>query len=148
MVVMSGKERRLRGTGVRAWLRLARIYHKFDRATAAHLRRWGLSVAQFDVLAQVGSHPGLTQKDLARALLVTKGNVCQVLDRMEADGLIGRRREGRAKRLDLTERGAALFAEVVPAQEAWIEQQFGVLDPIARDALLVLLRQLDRSSIQ
>jgi DNA-binding MarR family transcriptional regulator len=130
--------------GVRAWLRLARVYQKVDRASALHLRRWGLSVAQFDVLARVGSRPGMTQQELAESLLVTKGNVCQVLDRMEADGLIARRREGRAKRLQLTPRGAALFAEVVPAQERVVEQQFGVLDPSAQGELLTLLRQMDR----
>jgi DNA-binding MarR family transcriptional regulator len=141
---MSGEERGLRGSGVRAWLRLARVYHKVDRASAVHLRRWGLSVAQFDVLAIVGSRPGRTQRDLAEALLVTKGNVCQVLDRMEADGLIERRREGRANRLYLTSRGAALYAEVVPAQEALVELLFGVLDPTAREQILALLRRLDR----
>ena len=141
---MTTSERAVPSVGVRAWLRLARLYHKVDRASAAHLRGWGLSVAQFDVLARVGVRPGLTQQELADALLVTKGNVCQVLDRMEADGLIERRREGRAKRLHLTERGQALFARVVPAQERVVEQIFGVLDPDARERLLALLRQLDR----
>ena len=130
--------------GVRAWLRLARVYHKVDRASAQHLRGWGLSVAQFDVLVRVGSRPGMTQQELAGALLVTKGNVCQLLDRMEADGLIERRREGRAKRLHLTPRGATLFAEVVPAQERVVEQQFGVIDPAAQEELLSLLRRMDR----
>jgi len=130
--------------GVRAWLRLARVYHKVDRASAQHLRGWGLSVAQFDVLVRVGSRPGMTQQELAGALLVTKGNVCQLLDRMEADGLIARRREGRAKRLHLTPRGAALVAEVVPAQERVVEQQFGVIDPAAQEELLSLLRRMDR----
>jgi len=130
--------------GVRSWLRLARIYQKVDRASAVHLRGWGLSVAQFDVLARVGGRPGMTQQELAEALLVTKGNVCQLLDRMEADALIERRRVGRAKRLHLTPRGAALFAEVVPAQERVVEQQFGVLDPADRESLLTLLRRMDR----
>jgi len=129
---------------VRSWLRLARIYQKVDRASAVHLRGWGLSVAQFDVLARVGGRPGMTQQELAESLLVTKGNVCQLLDRMEADGLIERRRQGRAKRLHLTPRGQALFAEVVPAQERMVERLFGVLDPNAQRELLALLRDLDR----
>ena len=131
-------------TAVLAWMRLARVYQKVDRASAAHLRAWGLSVAQFDVLARVGGRAGMTQQELAEALLVTKGNVCQLLDRMEADGLIERRREGRAKRLHLTARGQALFAEVVPAQERVVEQHLGVLDPTRQRELLALLRQLDR----
>src|SRR5262245_52643306 len=131
------------GRGVLAWMRLARVYQKVDRASAAHLRGWGLTVAKFDVLATVGARPGLTQQELADALLVTKGNVCQLLDRIEAEGLIERRPEGRAKRLHLTVRGAALFAEVVPAQERMVERQFAVLDPIAQRQLLALLRRLE-----
>jgi DNA-binding MarR family transcriptional regulator len=125
-------------------MRLARVYQKVDRASAVHLRGWGLSVAQFDVLARVGARAGMTQGELAEGLLVTKGNVCQLLDRMEADGLIERRREGRTKRLHLTPRGQALFDEVVPAQERVVEQLFGVLDPAAQRDLLALLRAMDR----
>ncbi len=129
---------------VLAWMRLARVYHKVDRASAAHLRRRGLSVAQLDVLARVGARPGMTQGELAEALLVTKGNVCQLLDRMEAEGLLERRREERSKRLHLTPRGAALAAEVVPDQERVVDGLFGVLDPAAQRELLGLLRRLDR----
>jgi len=131
-------------TAVLAWMRLARVYHKVDRASAAHLRRRGLSVAQLDVLARVGARPGMTQGELAEALLVTKGNVCQLLDRMEAEGLLERRREGRAKRLHLTPRGRALAGEVVPAQERVVDGLFGVLDPAVQRQLLALLRRLDR----
>jgi len=40
---------------VLGWLRLMRVYQKVDRASAEHLKKWGLSVAQFDALAQVGA---------------------------------------------------------------------------------------------
>lgn len=69
--------------GVLAWLRLARVYTAIDRRTAQFLRRFDLTTAQFDVIAQVGAHEGLTQQELAEALLVTKGNVTQLLDRLE-----------------------------------------------------------------
>jgi DNA-binding MarR family transcriptional regulator len=87
----------LRKPSVIAWLRLAKIYHKVDRASAEHLSTYGLSVGQFDVLAQVGAHEGITQKELAEKLLVTKSNICQILGRMEERGLVSRRQEGRAK---------------------------------------------------
>src|SRR5437764_3859966 len=91
--------RRLREPAVMAWLRLARVFQKVDRASADHLRCWGLSVAQFDVLAHVGATEGQTQQELADSLLVTKGNVCQLVGRMEADGLIRRCQEGRVNRV-------------------------------------------------
>lgn len=46
---------------VLTWLRLALVFQKIDRASLAYLRPWELNVAQFDVLAQVGSTLGITQ---------------------------------------------------------------------------------------
>jgi len=130
-----------------AWLRLARIYHKIDRDTAAHLREADLTVAQFDVLAQVGVREGISQQDLADSLLVTKGNVTQLLDRMEARGLLERRPnpQARGNQLFLTAEGRALRERVVPAQEALVESRLAHLDRGEQDALLALLRKLDRS---
>src|SRR6185312_3683449 len=93
-VVMAGASA-LRTPAVLAWLRLARVYQKIDRASAEQLRRWGLSVAQFDVLAHIGAREGLSQQQLADSLLVTKGNVTQLLHRLEHDGLVRRCQEGR-----------------------------------------------------
>jgi DNA-binding MarR family transcriptional regulator len=128
-------------------MRLARVYHKIDRATAEHLRAHDLSVAQFDVLAQVGAREGITQKELAAALLVTKGNVCQLLDRMEARGLVERRpaRFGRGNHLYLTEAGRGLRNSAVPAQEDLVAGRFAALSPAEQQQLLDLLRKLDRS---
>ena len=127
------------------WLRLIRVYHKVDRASAERLREWGLSVAQFDVLAHVGASEGMTQQELADSLLVTKGNVCQLLDKLEERALISRRHEGRANRLYLTDEGRRLFERVVPAHEAMIAERFSVLSEGERAQLHELLRKLDRA---
>ena len=124
---------------------MMRVYQKVDRATSEHLRRWGLSVAQFDVLAQVGVSEGMTQQQLADSLLVTKGNVCQILDRMEGRGWISRRPEGRMYRLFLTSGGRRLFDEVVPSQEAMISERFSALSRGEQEQLHGLLRKLDKS---
>lgn len=130
---------------VLAWLRLARVYQKVDHASAEHLRKWDLSVAQFDVLVQVGFSEGITQQELADHLLVTKGNVCQLLDRVEHAGVIVRRQEGRANRLFLTDAGRRLFAAVRPAQEEEIARLLSPLSPEEQVRLLELLRKLDRA---
>ena len=130
---------------VLAWLRLARVFAKVDRASAQHLRHWGLSVAQFDVLAQVGAAEGLSQQELAAKLLVTKGNVTQLLDRMQRDGLIVRCQEGRTNCLFLTEKGHRLFDAVLPAQEALIAAQLAPLSGQEQRQLLTLLRTLDHT---
>ena len=144
-----GRRLSVQGRGLRVsvlgWLRLARVFQKMDRASAEHLGDFGLSMAQFDVLAQVGAAEGLTQQELADSLLVTKGNVCQLLDRMEGRGLILRQGEGRVNRLFLTDAGRKLFAEAVPAQEAMVARKFSALSPEEQAKLLELLRKLDHA---
>ncbi len=141
------KEKRggIKSAGVLAWLRLARVFNKLERLSQEDLRTHDLSGAQFDVLAQVGVRDGCTQQELADALLVTKGNVCQLLDKMEGRGLIVRRQEGRINRLSLTEDGRRLFEEVVPAHEAVIADRFSVLSEGEQTRLYELLRELDRA---
>jgi DNA-binding MarR family transcriptional regulator len=139
----AGKD--LRRPGLLAWLRLARIFQKLERNSGEHLRGWDLNVAQFDVLAHVGASEGMTQQELADSLLVTKGNVCQLLDRMEGRGWISRRQQGRANRLFLTDAGRRLFDEVVPAHEALIAGRFSVLSEGEQERLHELLRKLDKA---
>lgn len=128
-----------------AWLRLARVYHKIDHRTAHTVRAWDLSVSRFDVLNHVGTQEGRNQTELAKALLVTKGNVCQILDSMEADGLIERRRHGRNKCAYLTERGRQVREESARVQEGHLTNEFSVLSDDEQAMLSQLLRKLERS---
>jgi DNA-binding MarR family transcriptional regulator len=130
-----------------AWFRLARTFQLIDRASADHLRSIDLSVAQFDVLAQVGAAEGITQQRLADTLLVTKGNVCQLIDRMEARNLVERRpaETGRAKHLYLTGTGRELNRAVVPAQEHLIDRLFESLSHDEQEQLAKILRKLEHA---
>lgn len=139
-------EKGLRGPSVVTWMRLARVYHKVDRAVAGHLSAWGLSVGQFDVLARVGAHEGITQNQLAESLLVTKSNICQIVGRMQRRGLILRRQDGRANRLFLTEEGRRLFDEVVPDHEAAVDRVISAaISAEEQRQLSKILRRLDRA---
>ncbi|MHB8644848.1 MAG: MarR family winged helix-turn-helix transcriptional regulator [Thermomicrobiales bacterium] len=140
-----GAGKRAEKTAVMAWMRLARVFQKMTRAGAAEFACDGLSPAQFDVIAQLGRGEGITQQELANRLLVTKGNVSQLLSKMEARGLIARCHAGRANTLSLTPEGKRLFRTVVPAHEARIVARFGALAPDEQRQLLRLLRALDHS---
>ncbi len=127
------------------WMRLMRVYHKVERRSAERLKGWGLSVAQFDVLAHVGAAEGITQQELADSLVVSKGNVCQLLDKMEGRGWISRVQEGRANRLFLTDEGRRVLEDVVPVHEAGIAERFSVLSEADQARLHELLRNFDRA---
>lgn len=128
-----------------SWLRLSRVNDQLEQVATSHLSQWELSAAQFDVIAHIGAAEGCLQIDVADRLLVTQGNVTQVLDRLEERGLIERRRDGRAKRLHLTEQGRQLFDEIVPRHEDMIDAHFSVLTPHEQQQLLRLLSKLDRA---
>ncbi|MCC6175382.1 MAG: MarR family transcriptional regulator [Chloroflexi bacterium] len=135
----------LPSTAVLAWLRLARVYQKVHQRSTDEMRAHGLSLGQFDILAQVGANDGATQQEVADALLVTKSNVCQLLDRMEIAGLVERRQQGRAKRLYLTAEGRRLYDGVVPSHERYIGELLAALTTDEQAHLLGLLRTLDRA---
>ncbi|HEX9039232.1 MAG TPA: MarR family transcriptional regulator [Ktedonobacterales bacterium] len=137
---------RARRMGIAIWARIARIYGHNTRISTARLRAHDLSVAQFDALAQIGAHEGLTQQELAQRLLVTEGNITQLLDRLEERGLISRCREGRIKRLVLTEAGKRVRNVAVPDLEAFQAEQFAALTPNEQRTLLTLLGKLQRAS--
>ncbi len=132
-------------TAVLAWLRLARVFTKVEQAATDEVRGRGLSLGQLDVLIHVGAAEGSTQQEVANALLVTKSNVCQLLDRMEQAGLVERRQRGRANHLFLTPAGRRLREQVVPAHEGRIAELFSTLTPTEQVQLLGLLRKLDHA---
>lgn len=58
--------------GLLLWFRLSRFYNKSIRETNQHLKKWNISAAQFDVLAQVGGYNRLTQQELEISYLLRK----------------------------------------------------------------------------
>src|ERR1700716_4502453 len=124
MSSQASQARNVRTPGLLAWLRLVRVFQKVDRASSDSLRCRHLSPAKRDVLAKVGSAEGISQQELADALLVTKGNVCQLRDKMEGSGLLERRPDGRVNRLFLTDQGRQVHDEVVPQHDAMLAGHF------------------------
>ena len=109
---------------------MVRAYQRIVRRLEQALEDGGLSLSQFEVLAHVHFGGGITQSELAERLLVTKGNVCGLIDRLEIAGLVVRRSDPadrRANRLFLTAEGESLFAATLPTHLAIIEEMLGGL---------------------
>jgi DNA-binding MarR family transcriptional regulator len=132
---------------VLSWLYLARIFSRLDRMHNRVLADRGLSHAQFDVLSQLNANPGISQQALAERLLVTKGNICGLIDRLEREGCVERRSNAidrRVNDLHLTEHGRTLYRDAFPKVESAIAEAFDALDPAELSSLRSLLRRLDR----
>ncbi|MBE1554447.1 MarR family winged helix-turn-helix transcriptional regulator [Sporosarcina limicola] len=127
------------------WFRLSRFYNQSIRQTNQHLKQWNLSAAQFDILVQIGLYQPIAQQELADKLVVTKGNVAQLLKKMETMGWIKREQHWKTKFITLTEEGSRFYKEVVPPQEQFQATQFCGLDREEQAQLLYLLKKLQKS---
>ncbi|HEY8751900.1 MAG TPA: MarR family transcriptional regulator [Tepidisphaeraceae bacterium] len=137
-----------RPEALQTWLRLARVYQKIQRRLDRILSNCDITLPQFDVLANLGMSDGITQQELAGRLLVTKGNVCGLLDRMEAAELVERKpspNDRRANHLHLTAKGRAALQAAFPIHLGLIEQCMAPLTATDQARLNSLLNKIESS---
>jgi DNA-binding MarR family transcriptional regulator len=131
----------------RTWARFLRFHDRVGRQMDQIFARHGVSQAQFDVLMTllIGGE-GITQQELAKRLLVTKGNVCGLIDRMESAGWVERREDPedrRANRIYLTDNGRQQATQTFPDTKAMVDETLGQLDQRQLQNLYEILGQLD-----
>jgi len=137
---------------LRVWFRLIRLHTRSRMAVANRLRNFELSVPQCDVLTTLTEREGMSQQELAERLYVTKGNISGLVDRLVASGLVERRTlpsDRRSHAIHLTPTGRELARKGIEAQQAFVAETFGRIDPdrLAQlDGLLVELRELVRTA--
>lgn len=132
--------------GFRAWLHVVRCYQLGSRRLAEYLAPLDLSTAQLDVLANLlaGPEEGLTQDQLVQRLLVTKGNVSGLLDRLGQRGLVQRLQHPESRRTNLvvlTPEGRALSERAVAVQSDFVAE---VMAGLTEEQLEWMEGSLDR----
>lgn len=128
------------------WVQFARTFHVLQRRVTQLLSANDVTLAQFDVLATLRFSEGATQQELAERLLVTKGNVCGLLDRLEEAGWVQRKADsgdGRTNRLHLTARGKRKIEAVLPQHDTLILGIFARLNEKETQTLRTLLTTLE-----
>lgn len=122
------------------------LVHRIGTDGARELARVGRTPAQFHALRTIAGHPGCSQQRLAEALGVTKGNVSQLLGRLEDDGLVRREADGAAYVLRLTPAGEGVLGELGPAHDAFLDDCFAALSAQELNELERLLERVRRPS--
>ena len=120
----------------RNWVAVARACHAMERAVAVALVPFDLKPAQLDVLMNLYRHPGISQQDLARKLLVGRSNITMLLPQMESRNLLKREgddKDKRVLRLTLTREGEALLMEALKVHTALIEKAMSQSTPAECD---------------
>ena len=123
----------------------SRMERRMGEVVGAH----GLTIAQFDVLATLWHGEGITQQELAERLLVTKGNVVGLIDRVCQAGWVERRADPsdrRANRLYLTDHGRMRLAAASPGVAGLRAKLLGVFTVEELQQLHQLLRRLEDST--
>jgi DNA-binding MarR family transcriptional regulator len=118
---------------LRIWLRLLTCMNMIETMVRARLHaQFATTLPRFDVLAALdAAGTELTMGALSARLMVTSGNVTGLINAMEQDGLVVRRRhpgDRRSTLISMTDAGCALFARMAPAHAHWIEQAVAGLD--------------------
>lgn len=112
---------------LRAWLRLLSCTNLVLHRLRRNLKdTFSVTLPRFDLLAQVARPPlGTTLGELSRRLLVTKGNVTDIVIRMEKEELIERRRDetdGRIQHVYLTAAGEEALGRMLGAHNRWLKE--------------------------
>lgn len=142
-------ETAIRRSETRTWLRIlslhGRIFSALNRTLNATV---GLSLAKFDVLAQLEQHPeGITLGALSERLQVTGGNVSGLIQRLLADDLIVKQMSQTDRRsflVGLSPKGAIVFREACEVHRAKLEQLFAAVPDQELDDALAILTQVGR----
>lgn len=140
----------------RVWLRMLVCANLIENQLRECLRTgFDTTLARFDVIAQL-SRPPLepTMGELSKRLMLTKGSLTDVIGRMEALGLVQRRRDAEDARVQLvrlTDKGRQLAARTIPSHNQRLSELFDGFQPgdlEQLDELLGRLRVVLRETVQ
>ena len=121
-----------------AFIKLVRAADSVSARVEVHFARLGLTVSQFGVLEALYHLGPLFQKDLARKILKSTGNITMVVDNLEKRGLVERVRDEKDRRhflVTITGTGKRLIRSFFPGHVERIVQEMSVLTKKEQDEL-------------
>jgi len=127
-----------------AYLALLRAAGSVAARVQRHLVRHGLTTSQFGVLEALHRLGPLCQRDIARRLVQTGGNVTLVVRGLERRGLIERGRDPANRRfvtVQLSARGRRLITSLLPRHARAVS---GEMETLGGKQFRVLTRLCDR----
>ncbi len=107
------------------WIAVARAGKAVERALTQELAIFDLKIADLDVLMNIYRHPGESQHDLARRLLVGRSSITMLLPKLESRGLLVREgdpTDKRVMRLTLTPEGEDLLGQALTVYTGLIDR--------------------------
>ncbi len=127
------------------WVKLARAYAVFNKASTSDIRGYGLTQPQFGALECLFHLGPMTIGQLSKKMLVSGGNMTCVVDNLVKEHLVRRiqsEQDRRSVTVELTQEGKEMIERIFPLHAAVIEDVASVLDEREQDELSRLLKKL------
>lgn len=127
------------------WVKLARAHDTFNHLTAANIREFGLTPAQFGAVECLGHLGPMLIGDLTKKHLVSGGNMTVVVDNLEKEGFVERsvsKEDRRAFYVRLTPKGKRLFNKIFLRHAEYVGKLASVLSESEQAELGRLLKKL------
>jgi DNA-binding MarR family transcriptional regulator len=116
-----------------------------DLIARGYRGRFGLKIPEWRLMAVLGEHDTVTQRDLVLATAMDKVSVNRATKTLVERGLIGRApnmSDGRSHHLALTASGRELYENIVPLAISIEEELEMALGPDDANALAAILKKL------
>lgn len=131
---------------VAAYVRLIRTADALHTVVSKGLAKEGLTPSQFSTLKVLRMRGPQAQRDIAKYLLKTGGNVTVVVDNLEKQGYVARVRDTEDRRMTfvkLTAKGEEMFDRVYPSHLLRIRNTMSSLGDANLERLFHLLTKLN-----
>lgn len=127
--------------------RLHDVMHAHHTTMRQYFQSHGLFNGQPVMLFEIQQSPGITQKELADRMNITPASVAVSIRRMEAEGLVLRRRDARdarLQRLTLTSKGESLDKACRQARDIIIDVLYEDFSPEELAGMDRMLRHMQQ----
>jgi DNA-binding MarR family transcriptional regulator len=129
----------------RNWISVVRAEKAIVRELSRALAPLDLKLVQLDLLMNLYRHPGTSQHDLARRLLVGRSNITMLLPQLEKQGFLRREpdaRDKRVMRIHMTPKGEAVLMEALKVYTALIDRVMAQSTPAQCDAMGLVMQRI------
>lgn len=145
------KRTRKDSLAVGSFNRLSKTANIVTTEAHKHLAKHKLTISQFGVLEALYKLGPMYQRDLAREIVKTTGNITTVIDNLEKNELVRREREAKDRRyfmVVLTAKGERLIKKIYPVHAKQVEQVMGRLTKAEQERLQTLCEKLEGAEKQ
>jgi len=133
---------------LRSWLKLLGGSNTIRKALQSNLQAaHGVSLSRFDILANLYRAPdaGIRMSHLSKQLMVSNGNVTQVMAPLIREGLVERtpcKNDARAAIAKLSDAGRQFFEAMASDHAGWVDTLFAGLSPDDHKTLIRIMDKL------